>query len=307
LIKSSDKGKTWAHPIVVNDDLLHGPNERSPDPGNHMMSMVAVNKEGVVGVMWYDPRDAQDKDGYSVRFSASLDGGETFLPSVRVSEASASYELKNWQFWMQAEGGGNSEAGAAGPNFKGSFGVNLWPGHTTGLAASADGVFHPFWVDNRTGLTQVWTATAKVQGQAFVNGAAELANWQDLTQKLRLQFTNVKFDAVKNTATVEAYLVNTSNGPIRGPMKLRFLSLQSEMGDVKLIDSANACQRSGAIVNVDREIPTGKLEPGAQTGAIRLQFAVSDPRLQTIKPRIVKFEAKVLGKPDESGARANQR
>ena len=297
-IKSSDKGKTWSRPFIVSDDLPAGPSERSPDPSFHMMSMVAVNKEGVIGVMWYDPRDGHDKDGYSVRFSASLDGGETFLPSVCVSEVPASYEVKKWQFWMQAEGGGDSEPNAGGGNFKGSFGVNPWPGHTTGMASSADGAFHPFWIDNRTGLTQVWTAIVTVQGRAFVNGAPELSNWQDLTPKLMLQFANAKFDAAKNIATIEAYLVNASKDPIRGPFKLRFISMQSEMGEVKLVGSANSLQRAGAVVNVDREIPNNRLEPGARTSAIRLHFAVTDPELKTIKPVIADFEVKVLGKRD---------
>jgi len=302
LIKSSDKGKTWSQPIVVNDALPRGTNEERVDPF-HIMSVVAVNKEGVVGVMWYDPRDGRDKDGYSVRFSASVDGGETFLPSVRVSEVPASYEMKNWQFWMQAEGGGDSDADAARANLNGSFGVDLWPGHTTGMASTADGTFHPFWVDNRTGLTQVWTATVVVQGRALVNGASELSNWQDLTPKLVMQFANAKFDATKKIATIEAYLVNASKDPIRGPFKLRLLSLQTQMGEVRLIESANSYQGAGAIVNVDREIPNATLEAGARTDAIRLRFSVSDPQLKTIKPVIVEFEAKVLGKADASGSK----
>jgi len=166
------------------------------------------------------------------------------------------------------------------------------------MASSADGAFHPFWVDNRTGLTQVWTATVTVQGRAFVNGSTEFSNWQDLTPKLVLQFANAKFDAAKNIATIEAYLVNASKDPIRGPFELRFISMQSEMGEVKLVGSANSLQRAGAVVNVDREIPNNRLEPGARTSAIRLHFAVTDPELKTIKPVIADFEVKVLGKRD---------
>lgn len=32
------------------------------------------------------------------------------------------------------------------------------------LAAGADGAFHPVWVDNRTGVCQVWAARAEVRG-----------------------------------------------------------------------------------------------------------------------------------------------
>src|SRR5262245_7763249 len=79
---SSDAGKTWSQPIAVDDDVpAHGPNA-GPDA---FMPAVAVNRDGVVGVTWYDRRDNPDNQGYTVRFAASLDGGTTWLPSARVS------------------------------------------------------------------------------------------------------------------------------------------------------------------------------------------------------------------------------
>ena len=38
-------------------------------------------------------------------------------------------------------------------------------GDTAGLAADANGVFHLLWIDNRTGVHQVWTTTVKVRGK----------------------------------------------------------------------------------------------------------------------------------------------
>jgi hypothetical protein len=35
-------------------------------------------------------------------------------------------------------------------------------GDTAGLAADAAGVFHPVWVDNHTGVPQVWTSAITV-------------------------------------------------------------------------------------------------------------------------------------------------
>jgi len=37
------------------------------------------------------------------------------------------------------------------------------PGDTAGLVADADGVFHAAWVDNRTGVRQIWTAAIRVE------------------------------------------------------------------------------------------------------------------------------------------------
>ena len=294
--RSSDKGKTWSQPVIVNDDPPSKLANRPAEPGDHMMSMVAVNTEGVVGVMWYDPYDSNDPYGYSVRFSASMDGGETFLPSVRVSDRLASYEASKWQLTAMSHGGGHSDPNDAGDNLRGTLTVNLWPGHTVGMASSADGTFHPLWVDNRTAITQVWTATIRVQGKAFPNGASELANLQDLTPKLMLQLSRPRFDAVRKIATVDAYLVNTSKSSIQGPMKLRFLSMSSQMGIVRLIGSANSLDGPGAILDIARQIPNETLDPGARTDAIHIEFSVPDPRLLPVAhPEVVQFEAKVLG------------
>jgi len=70
---SSDKGKTWSRPRIVNDDL------RFRDAGdlerNVGLVSVAVNPNGVVGVIWEDRRNnTTDEVGYEIRFAASIDG-----------------------------------------------------------------------------------------------------------------------------------------------------------------------------------------------------------------------------------------
>ena len=129
---SDDLGQTWTTPRIVSDDAV------SLKPGqrpNNFMPMIAVNKNGVVGISWYDRRDNPDNLGYWVRFSASLDGGKTWLPSVKVTTHSNLVEAGDIRF-----NGGD----------------------TAGLAADAAGVFHVCWIDNRTGVHQVWTNTVVV-------------------------------------------------------------------------------------------------------------------------------------------------
>ena len=134
LASSDDLGRTWTAPRAVNDDPGLLPTGDRP---NDFMPMVAVNKQGVVAVTWYDRRDNSDNLGYYQRFSASLNGGATWLPSTRVSSSA-----------------NVTEAGDS--RFNG--------GDTAGLAADADGVFHALWIDNRTGVHQMWTATIAVRG-----------------------------------------------------------------------------------------------------------------------------------------------
>ena len=85
LARSIDGGLTWSAPVVVNDDLPADPHDMAKGP-HATAPWAVVNKDGVVGVMWLDRRDVPQNIGYKVLFAASLDGGETFTPSMNVSE-----------------------------------------------------------------------------------------------------------------------------------------------------------------------------------------------------------------------------
>jgi hypothetical protein len=137
LASSVDGGRTWTVPRVVSDDA---PALRPGDRPNEFMPMVAVNRDGVVGLSWYDRRDNPDNLGYWPRFRASLDGGATWLPSVRIS-TSANLVSDDRE-------------------------TRLNGGDTAGLAADAGGAFHPVWIDNRSGTHQAWTASVIVRGVA---------------------------------------------------------------------------------------------------------------------------------------------
>jgi len=92
LAYSVDQGKTWSKPIVVNDDrdwpVTNALSNKGPDDTE---PQVVVNNAGIVGVMWLDRRNNPQNHGYWVRFSASLDGGDTWLPSVPISAKPDTY------------------------------------------------------------------------------------------------------------------------------------------------------------------------------------------------------------------------
>ncbi len=136
LSSSSDRGATWTDPVTVSDPPKASSSGAGPD---QFMPTVAVNNVGTVGLLWYDRRNAEDNLSYYPHFSASTDGGATWLPSVRVSE-----------FPNKAQG---------------KSGTGVTSGDTAGLAASADGSFHALWIDNRTGVQQVWTGAITVRSR----------------------------------------------------------------------------------------------------------------------------------------------
>ncbi len=135
LSRSRDRGETWSKPVLLSEQSGEGDTAKNYDS---FLSAVAVNKAGVVGVMWYDSRDLPAKrQGWNIRFRASLDGGETWLPSVRVTEKASLFKQRPAYLSTRA-------------------------GDTAGLVADGDGVFHAAWVDNRTGVRQIWTAAIRV-------------------------------------------------------------------------------------------------------------------------------------------------
>src|SRR5262249_10733481 len=106
LCYSGDKGKTWSKPVVINDD----PTPLDPSRGPlHFAPVLAVDRDGVVGIRWADRRDAPNGLDWTVRFTASLDGGDTWLPSVAVSDSPFRHR-KGDRFPITAmpTGGGNA-------------------------------------------------------------------------------------------------------------------------------------------------------------------------------------------------------
>jgi hypothetical protein len=138
---SSNRGASWSDPMPVNRGSGREPYVRTP--------AIAINRDGVVGISWYDARN--DRSTYKgmyrcqeMFFTASLDGGRTFLPEVKLSSGKNCPDTP-----------ANAEAG------------RRWPagGDYHGLVAAADGSFHVMWADSREGVYQLRTSTIRVGGK----------------------------------------------------------------------------------------------------------------------------------------------
>lgn len=115
----------WSPQVRVSDSLAHTP----------LMSDVAVSSDGIVGVSWFDHREAED-GCYDIYFSYSLDGGLTFSENLRVTTVSScpTESLSGGAFrrWKR---GGDYHTLTAG--FDGNFYI-VWPD-------ARDGLFQPFF------------------------------------------------------------------------------------------------------------------------------------------------------------------
>ncbi|HEX8838769.1 MAG TPA: sialidase family protein [Candidatus Acidoferrum sp.] len=130
--RSDDRGESWSDPVRVN----HSEKARSFTPS------IAINKDGIIGVSWYE---ILDKNCFDVYFTASLDSGKSFLPEVRVSSVTSCPDTPQ-------------NKGVFEPGM--TFGAG---GDYSGLAATADGTFHVVWSDSRSGIYQLRTATVALK------------------------------------------------------------------------------------------------------------------------------------------------
>jgi hypothetical protein len=268
---SSDGGRTWSAPVIVNDDVRHwhaiGPDDFHP--------AIAVNSNGIVGVMWYDRRDTADDIAYRVRFSASIDGGETFLPSVPITTAdSMSLHAERQRLAFNSlPGEGNFLSAIIGID-----GFDFIGGHTNGMVADARGVFHPLWVDGTSGINQLWTAAVTVRGQGRRNGSPALAKLGDVSRFLRIDFVDPVFDRSSATLTTAAFAVNVSNKTIRGPVKLRVVMLRSQMGAVTITNAENGEGGPGAVWTFSPLKRATNLKPGEVSESKILSFRFKNLR-----------------------------
>jgi hypothetical protein len=298
LAYSQDSGKSWSMPVPVDDAPL-GANSW-PD---NFMPTLSVNKEGVVGLVWYDRRDHNDNLGWTPRFAASVDGGETFEPSLRISEAGMSQ--KNARFvdlFTSSYGGANRSDGHKGP-VEADISISRaeWiGGDYCGLASDAKGVFHPLWIENRTGVRQVWTTTISVKGHGIVNGSTDLATWADVSERATLDLQRARYNPKTHTVTADVYLVNSSAAPLHGPLKTRVLSIQSAMGDPTIADADAGGHSTGAILDFSGLLNGRELAAGARSNARRVTFKLANPtslgphRRTETTTEFIHFRAKIL-------------
>ena len=299
LAYSDDKGRSWSTPTIVSDNNRWSPPDLGPDV---FIPALAVNRAGVVGVLWYDERGNPGREhlaqlGYDVRFAASVDGGETFLPSVRVTSQSVAEQRTSGE-WLE---GSITPASTEWGTTALSVGLRpYFPGHTAGLESDSSGVFHAVWVDGRTGVGQIWTAPVAVVGTAVRNGSPELASLVDITGNVTLDVSRVWYNRARHTASAEVRLHNTGRDAIEGPVYVRLLTLSGGIGRVTASNSDNGIGGAGASWNFTSALPDGVLSPGQVSAPITFRFVISDlrrgaPIIAGLRGNLVHFNVRVLG------------
>lgn len=273
---SSDQGRTWSKPRVIDDNRAWANNSSGPDD---IHGQVAVSPQGVVGVSWYDRRDNRDNLGWTVRFRASFDGGETFTPSVKVSEVPYLPE-KTDPMPLSAIGRRWKDRNES--VLLGVHSFNYSGGHTAGLAASADGNFHVLWVGNPAGVPQLWTAPVSVKGEVYKNGSPESAKLVDVSGKVRIYFTNRRLLRSSRIVESDVEIENLSDDTLYGPLKLRVLDLYSQLGVAEFINADEGGKGEGAIFDLTALLDGGQLKPHAISKPRRIRIQMTE--LDALRP-----------------------
>ena len=268
---SDDGGRTWSRSRRVDDDAPGAPNPR-PDASN---PAIAVNRAGIVAVGWADRRKDPRNLSSFYRVAISRDGGETFSPSVEVSSAPSRFADGETVPLRPSPDVSDGRNGV----LRASLGVDSWyfdMGHTVDLIAAADGVFHAFWIDNRTGVHQIWTAPIRAEGTAARPADTTLAGMTDVTQQIAMEIVASAYDAAANVATLSVRFRNRSTAAIRGPLRARVARLDSPRG-ARAVDALPGESGEGAMW----DIPVGvkaELSAGEATPIVALRFQFTQPR-----------------------------
>jgi hypothetical protein len=304
LAYSDDRGTTWSEPLRVSDERARRDTTTGPTLS---LPAIEVNSGGVVGVTWYDRRADPANRDYQLRFSASLDGGDTWLPSVPTSSQrfvfrdNPEYPLLPTVRQLVSAGSRRRYGFQTTviPGQRLYDGWNAAPGDYAGIATTPDGRFHTFWIANPTGVAQVYSAAVSVNGKVMRDGSEELAGMDELSPHVQLRYTSSVYDPATHRIRLGLQLVNTSRDTIVGPLKVRLLHLDSDLGPPRLQAAEGDGRASSApIVDLTPTLRLGRLNPGDTTSTRMLTWEIRpfETRLRGAYARdVVRFDARVFG------------
>ena len=261
---SADRGATWTKPKLVDPS--------APADASEFQQVIAVDPEGVLGVFYYSTEGFPTGDRFDAYFTASLDGGATFLPKVRVSSQTS-----------HPFGEGNLRPGPFVSKERGltivytTSGLSRWPdgGDYIGMTAGSDGVFHPFWADGRSGTYQLYTAPIRVTSAA--PGKAPELEKTKLSDRVTLAFDPIAFDVAKKEVRMPVRLKNTSKEPLYPPFVVEVKEVAhpytvksgEPINAPAFLNSSNGKDGVGATFDYSKALGSlDALEPGGVTDAI---------------------------------------
>lgn len=278
LARTDDVGISWTT-TVVSDSAMRGP------PAN---IAVAVNRDGVVALAWYDRRDDPAHRCWRLYAAISVDGGQTFSANQRLSDpATCTNAALNWILTAVPLFDTWTDPRHPRPSFMVAAVVPVRfanGGETQGLQADRDGVFHSAWIGagargtlelRHTTFAVADTLVATAQVQDATSGALGRA---DLSLALRVDVSEPRIDFERGVLEISVRVVNPTAHEVEGPIDVAVLDLTTHqeqgMGleHLRIVNADNGKAGTGAVWRFLAR-NGNRLGPAERTRARILRFA----------------------------------
>ncbi len=262
-IRLTDKGSTWSKALRLNDNQ---PEVRELTREYRETPVVAVNKDGVVGVAWYDYRGVNAANlCWREFFAASMDGGKIFSANVPISSEPSCPDAKalrpgvyvwNTSPYFEDTLPTESEIDKI-PRSELLYRLQVAQElalqnafkdkEETNKTAKIEVTFNydrNLWPGHYSGLTAdsqgvfhpFWSDrrnkiqqafTARVVVSASPEPPAPQTHEADVTNMVKLVGGAVKYDGEKGTTTFDLQLRNVSGQTIYSPLTMRIVQVES--------------------------------------------------------------------------------
>lgn len=268
----SDDGVSWSTPIPVDDPAIPLEPRVGPDV---FLPAIAVNQHGVVGITWYDRREDPRNRDFRLRFTASADGGHSVMRSVPVSDQPYHYALESETEALVPSGmvwdPDSTGTGWVIVHTGSSNRLYYEIGDYTGFTARPDGVFQAMWIDNRSGVPQLFTSGITVGATARTPADRDRELGRVVSDSVPAEVVGVSFEPETCRVQVRVEFLNRAERPVQLPLKVLIVEAISQLG-APVPDGTPMDDHGRAIWSIG---DAGTLEPGGSidhTGSFQLQY-----------------------------------
>ena len=242
LAMSRDGGQTWS--VKTLDTPLHRALDVSPGTAS-----LAVNKNGVLGFMWYG------KDWNQVYFGVSFDSGASIAGVVSLTpplaptlqnESPPRQALADERRLMIYPPVWNDSSRSLEPVRVLAFGPNpRGVPFGNGLVADTAGIFHPIWAEVANGESHLWTRTVSLDAPRYKLSVP--TTFADISSAVPVTITNFRYDHLENLITFDVTATNKSGYVIASPLIVRVMSSRDFPLDFIPDNSDNGESGNGAL------------------------------------------------------------
>jgi hypothetical protein len=266
-IAHSDDGRKWSSPVRVNDN---------GQPADNANPAIAVNQDGILCVAWNDRRNDPKNICFQLYFAASTDGGETFLPNVRLQETSTCPNAPgNWKLIPSVFPMRDAEKKLHQVLSMYGFPIRFPNGgDTQGLVTGPGGAFRLAGINGESGVMQLsWTRIETTRELPATTGRSQPA---DESLEMDLVVSSPLLDGATRVMSVDVTLVNNLRVPVAGPLTLVLEKMGSSLKGVQVTNSDNHKTEAGAAWEFKITGEGQILAPGGRTESRTLRWSFSE-------------------------------